>query len=259
MPHTMNPHPARRARRGFTLVELLTVVAIVGVLAGIVIPVIGKARESAHSSACASNLRQIAAAALLYAGENKGRLMPVMEGAPQDAAVGRVTWRIKIEPYLGSRRDKQSVLICPSDEITDYPMSSGVGEWPASYGFNTASQFAGSSPLVAYAAGSNSKTMAAVNNPARLIMVSDIGRNMGGGGADPATWTEDRSATSSSLGYARFPWGGSFNLEWSVWPRHGGKKKANAAFYDGHVALVDLVEDLKNKPNGHAECLFDNH
>lgn len=234
-------------------------VAIIGILAAIVIPVAGKVRDSARASACASNLRQIAAACLMYAGENKGRIVPVMEGTAEDPVVGRVTWRIKIEPYLVSRRDKQSVYICPSDGITEYPDSSAIGEWPASYGLNTASQFAGSSPLVAYSANSKSQTTAAVNNPSRLILASDIGRNMGGGGGDPSSWTEDRTPRSSSLGYARFPWGGSFNLEWSVWPRHGGKKKANAAFYDGHVAAVDLVADLKNKPNGHPECLFDNH
>ncbi len=239
---------------GFTLVELLTVVAIVGILAAIIIPVAGRARESARASACASNLRQIAAACLMFAGENKGRLMPVKDGTTNE------TWRVKIEPYLSSRRDKASALICPSDPITEYPTSSATGEWPASYGLNTASQFAGSSPLLEYSAGSGSQRLTLVNRPSQLIMVTDIGRNMGAGaGADPSTWVEDRNPGSVSFGYARFPWNGTFNLEWSVWPRHGGKKKANAAFYDGHVAMVDLIEDLKNRPNGDPRCLFDNH
>ncbi|EIP99794.1 hypothetical protein OpiT1DRAFT_04324 [Opitutaceae bacterium TAV1] len=118
----------------------------------------------------------------------------------------------------------------------------------------------GSNPLHEYSADSQSKTLSAINAPTRFIMLSDIGRNNGGGGnSAPSTWTEDRNTGSPSFGYARFPWGGVFNLEWSVWPRHGGNKKANVAFYDGHVAALDLIEDLKKHPDGDPLCLFDNH
>lgn len=241
-------------RRGFTLVELLTVIAIIGILAAILIPVVGRARESARSAACASNLRQLSAACLLYAGENKGRLVALKDGATNE------TWRIKIEPYLVSRRSDQSPLICPSDPITAYPTSSATGEWPASYGLNAVNQFAGNSTFLEYAANTRSQLLSAVKNPSRLIMITDIGRNQSAAaGSDPATWTEDRTTSSSSFGYARFPWNGAFNLEWSVWPRHGNGRKANAAFYDGHVAPVDLIADLQSHPNGDPLCLFDNH
>lgn len=240
--------------RGFTLVELLTVIAIIGILAAILIPAVGRARESSRAAVCSSNLRQISAACLLYAGENKGRLVALKDGSTGE------TWRIKIEPYLGPRGSGQNPLICPSDPITSYPVYYGTGEWPASYGLNAVNQFANNSTFLEYAANTRSQLLSAVKNPSRLIMASDIGRNQSGSvAADPATWTEDRTTSSSSLGYARFPWGGVFNLEWSVWPRHGNGRKANAAFYDGHVASVDLIEDLKNHPNGDALCLFDNH
>jgi prepilin-type N-terminal cleavage/methylation domain-containing protein len=64
--------PLRAA--GFTLIELLTVIAIIGVLAAIIIPTVGKVRESAQRTVDASNLREILKAALLYAHEHNDRL-----------------------------------------------------------------------------------------------------------------------------------------------------------------------------------------
>jgi len=64
--------PWRRPRRAFTLIELLTVIAIIGVLAAILVPTVSKVRATAKKSQCVSNLRQWGTAVRLFANENKG-------------------------------------------------------------------------------------------------------------------------------------------------------------------------------------------
>jgi prepilin-type N-terminal cleavage/methylation domain-containing protein/prepilin-type processing-associated H-X9-DG protein len=58
--------------KGFSLVEMLVVVAILGLLAGLLIPVIGKARSAAHQTVCTANLRTLHQATMAYAGDNDG-------------------------------------------------------------------------------------------------------------------------------------------------------------------------------------------
>lgn len=60
--------------QAFTLIELLTVIAIIGILAAILIPTISKVKNTANASRCASNLRQIGQQLIMYVGDNKGRL-----------------------------------------------------------------------------------------------------------------------------------------------------------------------------------------
>lgn len=71
------PRPAAASHlpvRGFSLIELLTVIAIIGILLALIIPSVNSARERANRAVDANNLREIVKAAQIYAGDNNDRL-----------------------------------------------------------------------------------------------------------------------------------------------------------------------------------------
>lgn len=117
-------HPFRACMRirvrlsvqaAFTLIELLTVITIVGILAAILIPVTGKMRSSARSSHCLSNLRQIGSGFNIYAQEHQQKYP-----APQNGATNYY-WYEVLQPYTNTkvdiasleREDLNPVFFCP--------------------------------------------------------------------------------------------------------------------------------------------------
>ena len=87
--------------KGFTLVELLVVIAVIGILIGLLLPAVQKAREAANRLSCANNLKQISLAMHHYH-VDYGKLPPRARLAgPSDANNGAgATWAVLIMPYL---------------------------------------------------------------------------------------------------------------------------------------------------------------
>jgi len=108
-------------RRAFTLIELLVVIAIIAILAAMLMPVLSRARASAHRAACISNLRQINLATRMYADDHADALTYTNEIY--------FSYKESILPYLGSLPDAVStnqIFACPAD---DFDLQGTIAGW----------------------------------------------------------------------------------------------------------------------------------
>ena len=112
----------RLLARAFTFIELFVVIAIVALLAALLLPVLGRARESGRATACLSNLRQLGVALQLYVQDNQNRL-PVMYDAL--ASTNLDTVEVVLTNHLGSVK----ILRCPSDDKNWFERTGSSYHW----------------------------------------------------------------------------------------------------------------------------------
>ncbi len=101
----------KRKKSGFTLIEILVVIAIISILAAILFPVFARARENARRASCLSNLKQLGLGVQMYTQDYDERMPPAYQynGAPGDTTQ-LYSWMALIMPYVKSSQ----ACVCPS-------------------------------------------------------------------------------------------------------------------------------------------------
>lgn len=225
--------PARNCRGdhgavGFSMVELVVVIAIIGVLAALLLPALVRARENARRTLCASNLKQLFIAFECYLLEHNDTYpawqdRPLTEPPGYWLWMGR-GWRAILSEYVPADKDTPGIFWCPADlrsvtrdrfENTSYAYSMAFYHSPEQIDGLTDTAACFSNPLPV-----QPQTRANVRYPSKKILAGE--------------WFSNHS-----------PWAGD-----QGWFGFGGTRLF--LFADGHVAPVSAAEMIPandGKPN----------
>lgn len=169
-------------KTGFTLIEILVVIAIIAILAAILFPVFARVRENARRSSCQSNLKQIGLALLQYSGDYDDKLVRSWYGRGNGNFSGgsnasdRYKWMDAAQPYIKS----EQVFNCPSHAA--YPAAPVAGLSYGPYRFRNAYQFGSYAINSAYygdddalqsPAGESNTSLAAISDAAGCVWGGD--------------------------------------------------------------------------------------
>ena len=237
--------PTPKNARAFTLIELLVVIAIIAILAAILFPVFATVRERARQTSCASNLKQMGLATLMYVQDSEENYPPTAYNAPSgyiysntyywffglilqnDGAAKLIASQGMIQPYLKSAQ----VQTCPdANNIT--PSSGGApftidpGDAPLGYDTNSLIGAGAVQSYTPYTVYGPFRNMAAWNNPAESVLMADAGGTV---------------SSFNGISLPRSLMSGTVNKYPQMAGRHVNLM-SNIVFQDGHVKSMRISQ-----------------
>jgi type II secretory pathway pseudopilin PulG len=234
----------------FTLVELLVVIGIIALLIALLLPSLNKARESARTVACLSNLRQLGLAFRMYAGEHHDYLPPYVYGyaiQPQ-----RLPWFENIAKYMGLSDGQYfgyNYGKCPSYREGPWSIMTYGVYYPTVFAFDAPEE----GPSITF---DGSAKLSRV--PSTVLLAADVENWYGGTSStilNPdahggGLWmfdrdTDDDGVFDSAYEEIRAIPGGGTGYYDGFAMRHG-MKMGNALFSDASAKTIRLKEWAKN-------------
>ena len=212
----------------FTLVELLVVISIIGLLAGLAVPAINSGLKSAKAGACLSNLHQIGVATLAYTADNSFKL--------PDAGSGTTDmWATKIATFMGGdTKKKNNVFVCPG-------------------ALKSVSEATGANVAITYGVhggvmpkGGTASNITCVLRQSEVILAADMCQDPGNKGWSPYCLENPSIVVSQSGGRS-----GSMDLSAAIatstdadsgnnaWMRYRHSGKVNVVMFDGHAEAIE--------------------
>lgn len=222
---------------GFSLVELLTVVAIIALLIALLLPALKEAKESARVTRCAANQRQLRSAALAYSIDFGDLIVPYgLSGSN-----GRY-WRFGLDPYLGHKKPPDATKSF-DDPVWDCPThpseynAAGVKPYTR---WDSRTSYAANTVMVMPSSSSNNRlpTNAMVVRPGDKFLLVEVRTDVSTGSviSNPYMSPVTQGGLASGNG----------------WYGHH-TQRTQAAFVDGHVKLLPQTHAGFWSPSGGAK------
>jgi prepilin-type N-terminal cleavage/methylation domain-containing protein/prepilin-type processing-associated H-X9-DG protein len=247
----------KNTERAFTLVELLIVIVIIAILAGLLFPAITAAVENAQSLECRNNLKGLSAAVLKYAAENNNVIVPAYDEEAELRWANILVMRgyVKATNLVAKPNEdpleKRSILLCPStlsveNTTTPAPVSPFVDEAQEGVGLGNATHKVACSY---YWNGCTDKTLTYWRQfPSLLIPKDETNKRQ-----FLHYLTEIRQRTSFVMAMdgvftdAQLPANrGRFAARHRG--KYGKRSRTNIVFYDGHAEEYEWTLDYKDTP-----------